>query len=229
MQAHARILRTAAIATIATVTLLVAGRLISRDLAPASPSTTAAATATRQPPATTTVAPASAPIPRPRHGRLVATRAARAGWLTYIDKIDRVAVTIPASWSAKPDPIPQLIYPDPVLAVGSWPFSIDRRDSCAPAGILRTLPDDGALLWLIESRPTSDTSLFNADGFGPRPGSFDLGTMQQRTIFCSDLHGYGVGFRDAGRYFSVQIVVGPRAPASRREVVQQVLQSIRPT
>jgi hypothetical protein len=228
MQAHARILRIAAIATIATVTLLVAGRLISRDLAPASPSTTAAATAPSQPPATT-AAPAPPPIPRPREGRLVATRAPRAGWLTYVDRIHHVTVTIPAGWSAKPDPIPQLAYPDPVLAVGSWPFSIDPRDSCAPAGILRTLPDDGALLWLIESRPTSDASLFDADSFGPRPRSFDLRTMQQQTIFCSDLRGFVIGFREAGRYFSVQIVLGPRTPAFRQQVVQQVLHSIRPT
>jgi hypothetical protein len=171
MQPHAKLVRTAAIATCVVITFVVAGRLIARDLAPATPSTTVPPAALSEPPVTTAV-PASGPIPRPRHGRLVATHAARAGWLTFVDKVDRVTVTIPAGWSAKPDPIPQLVYPDPVLAVGSWPFQIDRRDSCAPAGILRTLPDDGVLLWLIESRPTSDASLFDADGFGSRPRYF---------------------------------------------------------
>jgi hypothetical protein len=228
MQAHAKILRTAAIATMAVITLVVAGRLITRDLAPANPGTTVPPVALSQPPVTT-AAPASEPLPRPRHGRLMVTPAARTGWLTYVDKVDRVTVTIPASWSAKPDPIPRLVYPDPVLAVGSWLFRTNRRDSCAPAGILRTLPADGALLWLIESRPTTDTSLFDPSGFGPRPRSFDLQAMRQRTIFCTHQRGLAVGWREAGRYFSVQIVLGPKAPSSRREVVQQVLQSIRPT
>jgi hypothetical protein len=226
MQPHTKTLRTAAIATTAVITLVFAGRLIARDLAPANPSATVPPTTIGEPPATT-AAPASGPPPRPRHGRLVATPAVRAGWVTYTDKIDRVAVTLPAGWSAKPDPIPQLVYPDPVFAVGSWPFRIDQRDSCAPAGILRTLPDDGAVLWLIESQPTSDASIFDPDAFGPRPRAFDL--QAQRTIFCSDQRGFGIAFRDADRYFSVQIVLGPKAPASRREAVQEILQSIRPT
>ena len=227
MQPHPKILRTAAIA-IAVITLVVAGRLISRDLAPANPITTMPPAALSEPPVTTAV-PASGPMPRPWHGPLVATGDAQAGWLTYVDKVDRVTVTIPAGWSAKPDPMPQLLYPDPVLAVGSWPFRIDPADSCAPAGILRRLPTDGALLWLVESHPTSDASLFDPDTLGPRPRSFDLQTMRQRDIYCSHHRGFVIVFREAGRYFSVQIVLGPKAPPSRREAVQQILQSIRPT
>jgi hypothetical protein len=227
MQPHVKALRTAAIATVAVITLVIGGRLISRDLAPAGPSTPVPPPAVSEPPATT-AGPASGPTPRPRQGRLLATGAARAGWWTYVDKVQRVTVTAPAGWSAKPDPIPGLSYPDPVLAVGSWPFRIDRRDSCAPFGILRTLPADGALLWLAESLPTTDASLFDPDAFGPRPPSFDLQTMQERSIYCGDQRGFLALFREAGRYFSVQIVLGPKASASRREAVQQVLQSIRP-
>jgi hypothetical protein len=228
MQPDAKLLRTVGVATVAVITLVVAGRLISHDLAPANPSTTTLPTSLSEPPATT-AAPASGPVPRPRHGQLLATRATRAGWLTYVDKVDRLTITVPADWSAKPDPIPQLVYPDPVLVVGSWPFRIDRRDSCAPAGILRTLPADGALLWLTESRPTTDGTLFNPDAFPPRPRSLDLETMQQRTIFCGDQRGFVASFRQAGRYFAVEVVIGPKAPASRRAVLQQILQSIRPT
>lgn len=226
MQPDAKILRNAAIVLIAITALVVAGRLISADLAPADPPTPLPPpVAAHEPP--TKAVPASGPVPRPRHGQLVATRTARVGWLRYVDKIDRVTLTIPASWSAKPDPIARLVYPDPVLAVGSWPFPIDRRESC-PTSVPHSLPDDGALLWLIESRPTPDRSIFDPAGFGPRPRSFDLQTIPQRTIFCSNQRGFAIGWREGGRYFSVEIVLGPNAPSSLREVVQQVLQSIRP-
>jgi hypothetical protein len=52
--------------------------------------------------------------------------------------------------------------------------------------------------------------------------------MQERSIYCGDQRGFLALFREAGRYFSVQIVLGPKASSSRREAVQQVLQSIRP-
>ncbi len=225
-------LQTAAIVALATVTLVVAGRSLSRSLTPPSRAsrTAVTATATSGPPPTT-LAPAagSVPVPGPRHGRLVAARAGRAGWTTYVDKIDRLSVTIPAGWSAKPDPIAELVYPDPVLAVGSWPFPIDPTGACAPVRAVRALPADGVLLWLLESGPTADAGLFDPSVFPPRPGSFQLEAMRPRMVDCTDHLGYVLRFRDRGRYFSVEIVLGMKAPRSSRAVLEQVLQSLRLT
>lgn len=229
MDAHAKLWRAAAIA-ITAVTLLVAGRVISRGLTPpSSPSTTVvAATATSSAPSTTPPPSTAPPVPQPRRGRLVATRAARTGWLTYVDKVDHLSVTIPAGWSAKSDPIRQLAYPDPILAVGSWPFPIDSDHSCAPVRALRAMPADGVLLWVLESRPTTDTGLFDPQAFPPRPRSFDLRTLNRTNASCTDQPGYVVRFQDAGRNFGVEIVFGAKAPPSHRTVVEQVLQSLRP-
>jgi hypothetical protein len=139
-----------------------------------------------------------------------------------------LSVTIPAGWSAKPDPIRQLTYPDPILAVGSWPFPIDSDHSCAPVRALRAMPADGVLLWVLESRPTADTGLFDPRAFPRRPRSFDLRTMNQTNASCTDQPGYVIRFQDAGRNFGVEIVLGANAPPSHRTVVEQVLQSLRP-
>jgi hypothetical protein len=187
-----------------------------------------AGTATSNAPSTTPPPSKAPPVPQPRHGRLVATGAARAGWLTYVDKVDHLSVTIPAGWSAKPDPIRQLTYPDPILAVGSWPFPIDSDHSCAPVRALRAMPADGVLLWVLESRPTADTGLFDPRAFPRRPRSFDLRTMNQTNASCTDQPGYVIRFQDAGRNFGVEIVLGANAPPSHRTVVEQVLQSLRP-
>ena len=225
MHRHANALR-AGIITIAVVALVVAGRLISQSLPPlSSPNTTAVAvTATRTTPATRLL-----PIPQPRHGRLVATQAARRGWLTYVNKIDRLSLTIPAGWTAKPDPMGRLSYPNPILAVGSWPFPIDPDHSCAPVRALQAMPADGALLWLLESRPTSDKGLFDPRLFSPRPRSFDLGTIARTNASCTDVPGYVARFQEAGRYLSVEIVFGAKALPSHRRVVEQILQSLRLT
>lgn len=222
----------AGIVTLATVTLVVAGRSLSRSLTPPSrPSTTAVTATSGPPPPPTTLAPAagSLPVPAPRHGRLVATRAGRAGWTTYVDTIDRLSVTIPAGWSAKPDPIAELTDPDPVLAVGSWPFPIDPTGACAPVRALRALPADGVLLWLLESRPTTDTELFDPSVFPPRLRSFQLEATSPRMVECTDHLGYVVRFSDRGRYFSVEVVMGTEAPRSSREILEQILQSLRLT
>ena len=139
MHGHAKIPRAAAV-TIAAVAVLavlvVAGRLISSSLdVPGSQGTVGAAGTPTSSTARTT---------------LIVTRAAQAGWVTYVHPVDRLSVTIPSAWSAKADPIPRFTSPDPILAVGSRSFPDDPAAACAPA---RTVPPDGALLWILESRP----------------------------------------------------------------------------
>jgi hypothetical protein len=211
MHGHAKIPRAAAV-TIAVAVLVVAGRLIVSSLdAPDSHGTTRAA---------------GTPTSIAARSNLIVTRTAPPGWVTYVHPIDRLSVTIPSAWSAKADPIPQYTSPDPILAVGSWSFPDDPTASCAPT---RTVPADGALLWVEESRPDDERGNFDPEEFHPRPRSFDLRTMSPLSLECTEYTGYAVQFREAGRYFSVMVGLGPEAPAARRAVVEQVLQSLRPT
>ena len=210
MHGHAKIPPAAAV-IIAVAVLVVAGRLIVSSLdVPGSQGTTGAVGTPTSSAARTT---------------LIVTRAAQAGWVNYVHPVDRLSVTIPSAWSAKADPIPQFTSPHPILAVGSWSFPDDPTSSCAPT---RTVPADGALLWVQEARP-EDGGNFDPEEFPPRPRSFGLRTMSPTTAECTEYPSYAVQFRQAGRYFSVTVVLGPEAPAARRAVVEQVLQSLRPT
>jgi hypothetical protein len=211
MHGHAKIPR-AAVVAIAIAVLVVAGRLILGSLdVPGSQGTTRAA---------------RTPTSSPARTKLIVSRTAPAGWVTYVHPVDRLSVTIPSAWSAKADPIPHYTSPDPILAVGSWSFPDDPAAACAPA---RTVPADGALLWVLESRPEDEGGSLDPEEFPPRPRSFDLRTMPPTRAECTEDPGYAVQFREAGRYFTVRIMLGAAAPATRRAVVEQVLQSLRPT
>ena len=75
-------------------------------------------------------------------------------------------MTIPSAWSAKVGPIPQFSSPHPILAVGSWSFPDDPTASCAPT---RTVPADGALLWVLESRPDDERGNFDPEEISSPP------------------------------------------------------------
>jgi hypothetical protein len=212
MHGHAKIPWAAAVTVAVVAVLVVAGRLISSSPdVPSSQGTTGAA---------------KTPTSSAARTKLIVSRTAQAGWVTYVHPVDRLSVTIPSAWSAKADPIPQYTSPDPILAVGSWSFPDDPAASCAPA---RTVPADGALLWVLESRPEDEGGSLDSEEFPPRPRSFNLRAMRPTRAECTEDPGYAVQFREAGRYFTVMIMLGPAAPAARRAVVEQVLQSLHPT
>jgi hypothetical protein len=152
MHGHAKIPPAAAV-TIAVAVLVVAGRLIVSSLdVPGSQGTTGTA---------------ATPTSSAARTNLIVTRTAQAGWVTYVHPIDRLSVTIPSDWSAKADPVPQYTSPDPILAVGSWSFPDDAAASCAPA---RTVPADGALLWVLESRTDDERGNLDPRNFRPAHG-----------------------------------------------------------
>jgi hypothetical protein len=143
--------------------------------------------------------------------------------VTHADLDDGLTITIPVAWTFRQDPT-ELIEPKNVLAVGSWPFP--RGGVCAPFDALDDLPPDGAFFWLIEYHGTQPP-----EDFVPRPERFDLSEFRYgKEYSCYGVvPQYQLRFRDAGRFFQLQVAFGPEATGSLESEVVRALDSIEVT
>jgi hypothetical protein len=120
----------------------------------------------------------------------------------------------PPGWTFSGHPAPLV-----ELAEGNWPFP--RGGSCGPDAALRSMPRDGALVWL------SETVLGPSEGgFPPRPARFSLRGLRPIPRECSGTT-YRIRFRDHGRAFEAQIAFGRAASAATRAAALRSLSSLR--
>jgi hypothetical protein len=168
-------------------------------------------------PGTTPTPPATSPQPTTTQ-RLVLP-AARPGWVWHTEQASRVAVQAPKSWTFKSGPM-GLAAPRALFALGTGP--IPAGGDCAPRAAIRALPKDGALLWVLEY-----TGGENPYEFPPRPARFDLGPLAG-PLECVGERTHLIRFRQAGRFFQVHVLFGPRASAALRVEVAAALSSFIP-
>ena len=101
-----------------------------------------------------------------------------------------------------------------LFAAGTGP--VPTGGSCGPTAALKVLHANGALFVLYE---------YNQAGFPPRPKHLHLGSLGG-PYECWGVKGYVITFADGGRYFQVQVVFGPHAPASLRDQVNRSLNTL---
>jgi hypothetical protein len=125
-----------------------------------------------------------------------------------------LTIQAPPGWAFSTNPAPLV-----ELAEGNWPFP--QGGSCSPETALRSIPRDGALLWL------SEIVLGPGEGgFAPRPARFSLRGKRPSALECS-AGAYVFQFRDRGRAFRAQIAFGPAASPETRARALQSLSSLR--
>jgi len=142
--------------------------------------------------------------------------AARPGWVWHTEQASGVAVQAPKSWTFKSAAM-GLAAPRALLALGTGPMP--AGGDCAPRAAIRALSKDGALLWVLEY-----TGGENPYEFPPRPTRFDLGPLAG-PFECVGERTHLILFRQAGRFFQVHVMFGPRASASLRAEVAAALSS----
>ena len=121
--------------------------------------------------------------------------------------------------------LPALAAPAVRWVIGTGP--VPNGGSCAPTAALRKLPADGALFAVIEyigvagqpaaGEPYTFPPRVRRLGLRPLGGPFE----------CWGVRTHLIVFEDGGRYFQVQAVFGPRAPASLRAQVRRSLNTLR--
>ena len=167
--------------------------------------------------------PTPAPAGQPATTRPAALPKPRPGWVWRRDTTDRAAIQTPAAWHFSPDPGLSLAQPMPLFIAGTG--RLTAGGECAPTGAIKALPRNGALFWMIEyAGPGQD---FNPYEFPPRPDRLNLGPLVGPKE-CIGERTHQLLFRQAGRFFQVEVLFGPAAPSSLRAAVVASLESLRP-
>jgi hypothetical protein len=126
----------------------------------------------------------------------------------------------PGGWHLTMPPISSLSVPRERLLLTS--YRADRGGNCGPDRAERELPADGALVYLMEYRPSAKRS-----AFPPRPAHFRLRRADLGNYECWRVPSYLIRFRDAGRLFQLHVALGPHATAAHRAQVLRILDSLR--
>lgn len=156
----------------------------------------------------------------------LALAAATQPWHTFEAK--GVQLRRPPGWDATSRRLTNVTYPPQLLAIASYPL---RRppapDGCAPVSALVQMPPDGALIVVLEYAKPYVFGPPRVRDFPPRPKRFRLRPRDfGRRHECFG-PGYVMTFREAGRFFQIQVALGRRAGATTRERVRRILDSFR--
>ena len=150
---------------------------------------------------------------------LAFTAAGPPTWLTF--RNDGISIRHPPSWFATTRQLTPVDYPPQVLAVASFRFPKDTRpNGCKPEGTLAVMPPSGALIFVIEY------AYARARDFPQRPVHFRLGSARRYECF-GPRRSYLLRFREAGRFFQIDVAFGRRAGAGTRATVLGVLDSFK--
>jgi hypothetical protein len=159
-------------------------------------------------------------------GMAAGSRAADPTGLTDVGA--GISVRQPASWHRVAPPISGLSYPGERLLLTSYPTS--AGGGCGPDRAIKDLPASGALIYLLEYRPSVGDPWrgLRRSSFPPRPAHFALRRSALGHYECVvGVPSYLIRFRDADRPFQLHVALGPRATPARRAQVLRVLDSLR--
>ena len=118
-----------------------------------------------------------------------------------------------------------MVAPAVRWVIGTGP--VPNGGSCAPTAALRKLPADGALFAVMEHVSVAgQAATAEPYTFPPRARRLGLGPLGG-PMECWGVRTHLLVFEDGGRYFQVQTVFGPAAPASLRAQVKRSLNTIR--
>jgi hypothetical protein len=165
--------------------------------------------------------PATTPTPSGRApaAQRPALPPSQPGWAWRVDQADGVAVQAPKGWTFKTAAV-GLAEPTALIALGTG--SIPSGGDCAPTAAIRALPKDGVLLWVLEYKNPG-----NPYEFPPRRARVDLGPLLG-PFECVGERTRLVSFRQAGRFFQVHVMFGPKATATLRADAVAALSSLTP-
>jgi hypothetical protein len=152
-------------------------------------------------------------------GALVISGATPPNWLTF--RTDGVSLRYPPGSHVTARRLTGVIWPPQLVAVASYPIRQKNPDAgCGPRRAIAEMPSGGAFVFVMEytgSRP-------KLQDFPPRPKRFRLTGFASYECFGPS---YNIRFRQSGRYFQVQVYLGPNARPAVRSSVLLVLDSFK--
>jgi hypothetical protein len=156
---------------------------------------------------------------------------APAGWRKHHAPELGVRATIPDGWHLGGEPLTNTIDPREVLALATYPLRGGGKGSgpCfAAQRALESMPSDGALIWLLEYRPTRGDVWADLprSRFPPRPNTYALARADLQPGVCGADLGVSTTFRDADRPFQLWLLFGEEVSDARLTEVTQILDGL---
>jgi hypothetical protein len=142
----------------------------------------------------------------------------------WYDRDDGYAAVPPQGWTIESDPVRPSFDPEVIGAWGSrdFPISEEAGECGSPREAILDLPEDGALVWILEY-------LTNPSPARPRPERFALSGFRRLNGGCWGAgEEYRLAFEDSGRTFEAGIVFGAMASEPTRRRAVESLDTFRP-
>ena len=157
---------------------------------------------------------------------------APAGWRQHHAPELGVRATIPDGWHIPDEPLTNTIDPREVLALATYPLKGGGKGGgpCFTAQrALEPMPSDGALIWLLEYRPTRGDVWADLprSRFPQRPNTHALARADLQPGVCGADLGLSTTFRDADRPFQLWLFFGDDVSDARLAEVAQILSGLR--
>jgi hypothetical protein len=134
---------------------------------------------------------------------------------------EHATMTVPAGWTGQSYPVAGLERPISLLAAGSWSFT--PGGYCGPLNALRTLPADGALVWVdgYGAKPPAGAA------FAAQPSHVDLsGAVTDASPCFGGAAPFVFRWSIGNRYVVAHAALGPEASSSTMADAQAALESI---
>jgi hypothetical protein len=139
-------------------------------------------------------------------------------------------VLVPEGWFVQENPLPALIDPRIVVAVGSWDFPRPALVACGEQPALRAMPRDGAFFWIVEYPFTGTPEDAGLEGGTPWPSTFSLDLPSRPSD--GECAAGAVGsvrdyrFERPDRFVQIHVGLGPDASAATRHDVEVAVSSL---
>jgi len=156
---------------------------------------------------------------------------APVGWQKHRAPDLGVSATIPDGWKLGEQPLTSSTDPREVLAVATYPLEAGGNGggSCVTTQrAVAAMPADGALIWLLEYRPSRGAVWADLprSRFPPRPDTFALTRRDLQPGICGAGLGLSTTFRDADRPFQLWLLFGDKVSDARLAEATQILDGI---
>ena len=138
-------------------------------------------------------------------------------------------VTAPKGWFVQRNPLPPLVDPRTLVAVGSWDFPRPPLIACGPQPALQAMPSNGSFFWIVEYRVAAADPSALLRKAPPWPERFGLDLPSRpgdhECAAGTDGSVRQYLFRGTDRYVQILVALGSDASLETRQAVEDTLSS----
>jgi hypothetical protein len=134
---------------------------------------------------------------------------------------------LPRELTSYPKAVSRRSWPKPIEVVSSFPIARTSANVSCPKEVLASMPPDGVYVAVSEYTDPPPRGIPRPTDLGPRPDLRHLDIRPAEVECWDDGLSGATRFLDHGRAFRVEVLLGARVSAARRQKVLDALASLR--